>query len=172
MDMQLTSTAFQHGECIPREYTGDGQNVSPPLKWTEPPSGTKALALVCIDPDAPRGVFPHWVAFYLPAESRELSAGVSHDPTLPDGTIQGKNDFGQIGYRGPAPPPGKLHRYFFKLFALDTAVRLQPGSNTRRFASLNAGSCSSRGRTDGDLRTLTSELHRNGGWRAHWAWPR
>ena len=127
MNFELTSTAFQEGQPIPRESTGDGQNISPPLKWTDPPSGTKTFALVCIDPDAPRGIFTHWVAFNLPAESREVSAGVLQEGKLSNGTIQGKNDFGKIGYAGPAPPPGKAHRYFFKLFALDTALELSSG---------------------------------------------
>lgn len=124
MSFELSSIAFQEGQPIPREYTGDGQNISPPLKWTDPPNGTKTFALVCIDPDAPRGIFTHWVAFNLPAESREVSAGVRQEGKLSNGTIQGKNDFGKIGYAGPAPPPGKTHRYFFKLFALDTSLKL------------------------------------------------
>jgi Raf kinase inhibitor-like YbhB/YbcL family protein len=124
---QLTSEAFETGVRIPRQYTGDGENISPPLSWTDPPSGTKSLALVCIDPDAPRGTFTHWVVFNLPVQTRKLSAGVPREPTLSDGTVQGSNDFGQLGYAGPAPPPGKPHRYFFKLFALDTALELRAG---------------------------------------------
>src|SRR5262245_23628674 len=115
MSMELTSTAFQEGEAIPQQYTGDGKNISPPLKWRDPPAGARSLALICEDPDARRGTFTHWVVFNIPAESRELSEGVPPEATLPNGTVQGANDFGKVGYGGPAPPPGKPHRYFFKL---------------------------------------------------------
>ncbi len=128
MAMELTSTAFREGESIPRQYTGDGRNVSPPLRWRDLPAGVRSLALVCEDPDAPRGTFTHWVAYNLPAESGGLSEGVPAEPTLPDGMLQGTNDFGRVGYGGPAPPPGKPHRYFFKLFALDGPLDLQPGA--------------------------------------------
>jgi len=128
MTLELTSTAFQAGKTIPEEYTGDGRNASPPLKWRNPPAGTRSLALICEDPDAPRGIFTHWVVFNLPAESRELSEGLPAEVTLPDGTAQGVNEFGKVGYAGPSPPPGKPHRYFFKLYALDTPLALQPGA--------------------------------------------
>jgi Raf kinase inhibitor-like YbhB/YbcL family protein len=128
MALELTSTAFQEGAPIPKEHTADGRNASPPLKWPDPPGGTKSLALICEDPDAPRGTFTHWVIFNLPAESRELSAGVPQEATLPNGTAQGTNGFGKAGYGGPSPPPGKPHRYFFKLYALDRRLDLQPGT--------------------------------------------
>ena len=128
MALELTSTAFQEGATIPQQYTGDGRNVSPPLKWTDPPAGTRSLALVCEDPDAPRGTFTHWTAFNLPAESKEVSEGVPVEATLPNGTAQGTNDFGMAGYGGPKPPPGKPHRYFFKLYALDKRLDLQAGA--------------------------------------------
>jgi Raf kinase inhibitor-like YbhB/YbcL family protein len=128
MAFELTSTAFQEGESIPQQYTGDGRNVSPPLKWRDPPTGTRSLALICEDPDAPRGTFTHWVVFNLPAESRELAEGVPAEATLPNGTAQGTNDLGKVGYGGPSPPPGKPHRYFFKLQALDQPVELPPGA--------------------------------------------
>jgi Raf kinase inhibitor-like YbhB/YbcL family protein len=128
MALELTSTAFQQGETIPKQYTADGRNASPPLKWSEPPPGTRSLALVCEDPDAPRGTFTHWVVFKLPAESRELSEAIPKEATLPNGTVQGTNGFGEVGYGGPSPPAGKPHRYFFKLFALDRPLELQPGA--------------------------------------------
>jgi len=90
--------------------------------------GTRSFALVCDDPDAPRGTFTHWVVFNLPAESRELSEGVPAEATLPNGTCQGTNGFGKVGYGGPAPPPGKPHHYFFKLYALDGPLDLKPGA--------------------------------------------
>jgi Raf kinase inhibitor-like YbhB/YbcL family protein len=126
MSIELTSTAFQPGATIPKQYTGDGADRSPPLRWSEPPVGTKSLALICDDPDAPRGTWVHWVLFDLPAETREVEEGVPTTETLDNGAKQGKNDFGKIGYGGPAPPKGKPHRYFFKLYALDVAVDLPP----------------------------------------------
>ena len=99
MSIELTSTAFQTGETIPKQYTGDGVDQSPPLRWSEPPSGTtKSLALACDDPDAPRGTWVHWVLFNLPAQARELEENVPTTATLPSGAKQGKNDFGNIGY--------------------------------------------------------------------------
>ena len=127
MTIELTSTAFQEGQSIPRQATGDGRDLSPALKWRNLPAGAKSLALICDDPDAPRKTWTHWLIFNLPAESRELGEGVPAEETLPDGAVQGTNDFGKIGYGGPAPPPGKPHRYFFKLYALDTRLDLPPG---------------------------------------------
>jgi Raf kinase inhibitor-like YbhB/YbcL family protein len=128
MALELTSTAFREGEPIPKQYTGDGRNVSPPLTWQDPPAGTRSLALICEDPDAPRGTFTHWVIFNLPAESRELAEGIPAEATLPNGTTQGVNDFGQTGYGGPKPPPGKPHRYIFTLYALDRPLDVRPGA--------------------------------------------
>jgi len=128
MTMKLTSTAFHQGGTIPKRYTEDGVDVSPELEWTEPPPGTQSFALICEDPDAPRGTYTHWVLFSLPMESRGLKEGIPPDAKLADGSIQGTNDFGKIGYGGPAPPPGKPHRYFFKLFALDAKLPLASGS--------------------------------------------
>src|SRR5262245_23802739 len=121
--MKLTSTAFENGKPIPRKFTGDGDDVSPPLKWADPPGGTKSFALICDDPDAPRGTWVHWVLFNLPPEFRELPEGAS-----PAGAIDGVNDFGNLGYGGPAPPKGKPHRYFFRLFALDTTIEFRAGA--------------------------------------------
>jgi Raf kinase inhibitor-like YbhB/YbcL family protein len=129
MALELTSSAFQEGQPIPRQHTGDGKDVSPALKWTDPPAGTKSFALVCDDPDAPRKTWIHWVLFNVAAESRELGEGVPAQETLPGGARQGKNDFGKIGYGGPAPPRGKPHRYFFKLYALDTLLDLPAGAS-------------------------------------------
>ena len=128
MSIEVTSTAFQQGTTIPKQYTGDGADQSPPLRWSEPPSGTKSIALICDDPDAPRGTWVHWVLFNLPTQTRELEEGVPTTATLPSGAKQGKNDFGNIGYGGPAPPKGKAHRYFFKLYALGVDVDLAPGA--------------------------------------------
>lgn len=128
MSIEFTSTAFQQGTPIPKQYSGDDADQSPPLSWSEPPTGTKSIALICDDPDAPRGTWVHWVLFNLPPTVRELEEGVPTTATLGSGAKQGKNDFGNIGYGGPAPPKGKPHRYFFKLYALAVTVDLPPGS--------------------------------------------
>jgi Raf kinase inhibitor-like YbhB/YbcL family protein len=127
MSIELTTTAFQPGGAIPRKYTGDGDDRSPPLGWSKPPTGTQSLSLICEDPDAPRRTWVHWVLFNLPAQSRELEEGLPTTDVVGEGAKQGKNDFGKIGYGGPAPPKGKPHRYFFKLYALDTALDLPAG---------------------------------------------
>lgn len=128
MSIDLTSTAFQPGATIPKQHTGDGADRSPPLRWSEPPSGTKSFALICDDPDAPRGTWVHWVLFNLPSQLCELEEGVPTTEVLAHGAKQGKNDFGKFGYGGPAPPKGKPHRYFFKLYALDIALDLLVGT--------------------------------------------
>lgn len=139
MSLELTSTAFQVGETIPKKYTGDGADRSPPLAWSEPPSGTKSLALICDDPDAPRGTWVHWVLFNLPSETRELVEGVPTSETLDNGAKQGKNDFGNIGYGGPAPLKGKPHRYFFKLCALDAILNLPAGATKAQLVGAMTG---------------------------------
>jgi len=126
MKIELSSTAFDEEANIPKQCTGDGKNVSPPLRWSDPPPETKSFALICDDPDAPRGTWVHWVLFNLPAEKRQLEEAVPAQKGLDNGAKQGKNDFGKVGYGGPAPPPGKPHRYFFKLYALDTTLELAP----------------------------------------------
>lgn len=128
MALEIKSTAFEAGGTIPKKYTGDGPDVSPPLSWSAPPAGTKSLALICDDPDAPRGTWVHWVLWGLPPDTRELAEDVPKTETLASGAKQGRNDFGNIGYGGPSPPAGKPHRYFFKLYALDTQLDLKPGA--------------------------------------------
>jgi Raf kinase inhibitor-like YbhB/YbcL family protein len=128
MKVHLTSAAFQEGQTIPRQYTADGKDISPPLQWDEPPQGTQSWALICDDPDAPRGTWVHWVLFNLPAETRSLEEGMPASATLANAAKQGKNDFRKLGYGGPAPPPGKPHRYFFKLYAVDQQLDLAAGA--------------------------------------------
>jgi hypothetical protein len=137
--ISLTSPAFGPGEPIPKEYTADGRNTSPPLLWDEVPAGTKSLALICEDPDAPSGTFTHWVAYNLPADTRQLGEGVPAKKTLPDGTAQGTNDFNKPGYGGPSPPPGRPHRYFFRLFALDAPLDLPAGATRRELTTAMEG---------------------------------
>jgi Raf kinase inhibitor-like YbhB/YbcL family protein len=152
MSIELTSTAFQSGAAIPKQYTGDGADRSPPLKWSEPPSGTKSLALICDDPDAPRGTWVHWVIFNLPGQTRELEEGVPTKETLDNGAKQGKNDFGKIGYGGPAPPKGKQHRYFFKLHALDVAVDLPPSASKAQVLDAMKGHILAEGQLMGNYK--------------------
>jgi len=128
MTFQLTSSAFREGQRIPSEYTKDGMGLSPPLAWSDLPDGTLSLALIADDPDAPRRCWVHWVLFNLPGDLRGLEDGIAAVETLADGAKQGKNDFGTIGYGGPAPPRGKPHRYFFKLYALDALLTLPAGA--------------------------------------------
>jgi len=128
MEFILTSSAFEPGGTIPKLYTCDGPDVSPPLRWTDPPPWTRSLALICDDPDAPVGTWVHWVLYSLPHEIRELPEGVPPQPTLPGGGKQGRNDFRKIGYGGPCPPRGPAHRYFFRLYALDADPGLEPGA--------------------------------------------
>jgi len=122
--MELTSTAFSQGMSIPPKYTCDGQNVSPPLIWSGVPTGAKSLVLIVDDPDAPVGTWAHWVLYNVAASATELSEQAGTPPEA----LQGINDFKRPGYGGPCPPPGKSHRYFFKLYALDTVLGLKAGA--------------------------------------------
>jgi Raf kinase inhibitor-like YbhB/YbcL family protein len=150
MPIELTSTAFQQGMTIPKQYTGDGADQSPPLRWSEPPSGTKSIALICDDPDAPRGTWVHWVLFNLPPQTRELEESVPTTATLGNGAKQGKNDFGNIGYCGPAPPKGKPHRYYFKLYALDVPVELPSGVSKAQLMDAMKGHILAQGQLVGN----------------------
>ena len=126
MTITLTSTAFVDSGMIPVDYTCDGRNVSPPMAWTNVPAGTKSLALICDDPDAPMGTWVHWVLFNIPPKVHELSRDIPPDKVLTNGTKQGITDFRRIGYGGPCPPGG-THRYFFRIYALDTELMQEPG---------------------------------------------
>ena len=123
MDINITSSAFEEGGLIPPKYTCDGADISPPLQWDTVSDGTKSIALISDDPDAPMGTWVHWVLFNLPPETRELPENIHPDENLPSGAIQGITDFRRIGYGGPCPPSG-THRYFFKIYALDTVLDL------------------------------------------------
>lgn len=127
MALRITSPVFDEGETIPRKHTCQGSDVSPPLSWGEPPMGTKALALIVDDPDAPMGVFNHWIIFNIPVSERGLVEAVPAQGELPNGSIQGRNSFGRVGYGGPCPPPGSPHRYYFTLYALSDPLKLEAG---------------------------------------------
>ncbi len=126
MAFELRSSAFWSGGAIPMKHTCHGSDVSPPLRWSDPPAKTTSFALIVDDPNAPGGTWVHWVLLGLPGTLRELAEGVPPEDTLPGIGTQGMNDFGKVGYDGPCPPRGPAHRYFFKLYALDTDLTLPP----------------------------------------------
>jgi Raf kinase inhibitor-like YbhB/YbcL family protein len=126
MNFTIETSAFQNGAEIPKRYTADGADLSPPLKWKNPPPNTKSFALICDDPDAPHGTWVHWVLYNIPKEVSSLPEGVAKKEQLPDNSEQGINDFMRTGYWGPSPPRGAAHRYFFTLFALDCMLTLGP----------------------------------------------
>lgn len=123
MHIKVKSPAFQDGGNIPARYTCDGPDVSIPLSWEGIPDGTKAIALIADDPDAPAGTWVHWVMWNIPPTATGLPEGLPKEPKLKDGSIQGINDFGRHGYGGPCPPSG-THRYYFKVYALDCNIDL------------------------------------------------
>ena len=130
MDWKLTSTAFAAGERIPAQYTGDGQSLSPPLSWTAPPADAQELILICDDPDAPSGTFTHWLLYGLSPQATSLPEGLPPQPTLEQPACrQGVSSARRVGYVGPAPPPGKPHRYQFTLYALSAPSGLPPGAS-------------------------------------------
>jgi Raf kinase inhibitor-like YbhB/YbcL family protein len=126
--MKLISKKFDSGKAIPDKYTCQGENISPPLEWIDLPPGTEYLALIVDDPDAPNGAFAHWVLYDIPADRRELHEDLGKAGQFPWGGIQGRNDFGNIGYDGPCPPDGEVHRYYWRLYAVDTPCNLGLGA--------------------------------------------
>lgn len=124
--MKLVSPAFDNGSMIPDKYTCDGADISPPLRWGHPPRGTVSFAMICDDPDAPVGTWVHWVYYDIPAAAGGLPENVPPQKAPANGGKQGVNDFRKIGYGGPCPP-GNTHRYFFRLYALDAVLNLNPG---------------------------------------------
>ncbi len=131
MNIQVTSAAFAEGQPIPAKYTCDGQDMSPPLQWSNAPTNTQSFALIADDPDAPVGTWVHWVLYDLPATTTELAENTPKSQQLPNGAKQGVNDFNRPGYGGPCPPSGKPHRYYFKLYALDMVLDLKPGATKK-----------------------------------------
>ncbi len=127
MALELVSSAFGPGESIPVKYSCDGSDISPPLQWNAPPEGTQSFALISDDPDAPVGTWVHWVLYDLPAATRDLSEALPPDAALSSGGLHGENGWKRLGYGGPCPPSG-THRYFFKLYALDSVLNLEPGA--------------------------------------------
>jgi Raf kinase inhibitor-like YbhB/YbcL family protein len=143
MTIQITSTAFSEGGKIPRIYTCDDQNVSPPLTWTGVPTTTVSLALIMDDPDAPSGTWVHWVLYNLAPDTTNLDQGKTGLGT------EGKNDFNRLGYGGPCPPRGSTHRYYIKLFALDTRLDLKSGATKAQVESAMRGHILAQGQLMG-----------------------
>jgi Raf kinase inhibitor-like YbhB/YbcL family protein len=137
MALSLSSRAFTEGSKIPVQYTCDGQDISPSLAWGEPAPNTKSLALIVDDPDA-AGVFTHWVIFNIPANVRQLAENITGEERLQNGALQGRNDFGNIGWGGPCPPRGS-HRYVFKIYALDRSLDLKSGASKKQLLGAMEG---------------------------------
>lgn len=142
--LTILSSSLQDGK-VPREFTCDGNDASPPLSWTAPPSGTRSFALTVTDPDAPGGTFTHWLLFDLPAGINSLPPGVPKEAQLSNGSRQGRNDFGKLGYGGPCPPPGSPHRYVFTLYALDRTLDATAGADRSHVESAMNGHVVARG---------------------------
>ena len=148
MEIKITSSAFAEGGMIPAKYTCDGADVSPPLQWDAVPEGTKTIALINDDPDAPMGTWVHWVILNIPADVKELAENIPTDKTLSNGAKQGTNDFGKIGYGGPCPPGG-THRYFFKLYALNSEIDLDAGADKEQLVKAMEGHILGKGQLIG-----------------------
>jgi Raf kinase inhibitor-like YbhB/YbcL family protein len=142
-DMTITSTAFPDGGTIPGRHTCDGQDISPPLSFGAAPAGTRSLVLIVDDPDAPVGTWVHWVVWNIPHDTREIAEG-----SLPAGASQGLNDFKRNSYGGPCPPSG-THRYYFKVYALDTTLELAPSGNKAALEKAMQGHILARGQLMG-----------------------
>lgn len=125
--IEISSPAFGDGDSIPVKFTCDGDDSSPPLRWSEPPVGTGALAIIVDDPDAPGRIFRHWSVYNLPPDVRSLSESRPGTPQLESKALQGKNDFGRTGYGGPCPPKGQEHEYVFFIYALSEPLELEAG---------------------------------------------
>lgn len=130
MTIKLTSSAFKDGAMIPARYTCDGKDISPPLNWSEVPEGTQSFALICDDPDAPIGTWVHWVVYNIPDNVTAFPENVPPHKSVMCNILQGMTDFRRIGYGGPCPPRG-THRYYFKIYALDTMLNLPAGATKR-----------------------------------------
>ncbi len=147
--ISISAESFGTGNSIPDEYTCKGKNVSPALSWSGVPASAKSLALIMDDPDAPGETFVHWVLFNIPPESKNLSKGIPGNKTLADGSRHGSNDFDGWGYGGPCPPPGKPHRYYIRIYALDKIIDLKPGATGAELEEAMSGHILAKGETMG-----------------------
>ncbi len=124
--INIRSNAFENGEKLPKKFTCDGENISPDLVWDNIPEHTISFAVICEDPDAPAGLFTHWIIFNIPANLSELPENIDKKEKIQNGIIQGITTSGFTGYSGPCPPEGPAHRYFFKIYALDKTLNISP----------------------------------------------
>jgi len=129
--LSLKVSGFNPGEFIPVQYTCSGEDISPEISWQDIPQGSKSLVLICEDPDAPMGVWTHWIIYNIPPEIMSLKQKFPKLIKTDKGILQGVNDFGKVGYNGPCPPPGMPHHYHFKLYALDIILSLPPGARRK-----------------------------------------
>jgi len=137
--LEIRSPAFEHNKYIPSKYTCQGEDISPALTWNNPPEGTKSFAIISDDPDAPMGTWVHWVIYDLEPSLKGLPENVPKDEVLGNGGKQGMTDFGVVGYGGPCPPPGKPHRYFFKIYALDKKLGIPAGATKEELLQAMSG---------------------------------
>jgi hypothetical protein len=144
MELKVTSPAFKSGEMIPKKYTCDGEDVSPPIEWSGIPDGTNSVALICDDPDAPMGTWVHWFIFNMPPDTRSLPEGAGREKVSVNGAVIGINDSREIGYGGPCPPSG-VHRYYFRIYALDKTLDLKQGAAKKDLLKAMEGHILARG---------------------------
>jgi hypothetical protein len=151
--MEIKSSAFSEGSIIPKKYTCDGLNINPPLEFSNIPNNTKSIALICDDPDAPMGTWIHWVLFDLPSNIKNLNENIPRDKVLSNGAKQGINSGKRIGYDGPCPPSG-THRYYFKVYALDAKLNLEPGINKEELLKAMEGHILAQGQLMGKYKRI------------------
>jgi hypothetical protein len=147
--LSLSSSTFANGAPLPKKYTGDGADISPPLAWTSGPKGTKSYSLCCSDPDAMPEPFWHWTLFNMSPNTKQLGENVPKVACLAQGVTQGANEVRTPGYTGPAPPPGKVHHYVFQIMALDTMLSLKPGCDKNSFKTAIKGHVLAEGQLTG-----------------------
>jgi Raf kinase inhibitor-like YbhB/YbcL family protein len=146
LTLKLQSTAFKEGGRIPDKYTCNGENVSPSLSWNKADSSVKSWALILEDPDAPRGVFTHWIIFNIPGNVNSLPEALTTTEKVQNGALQGKNDALKTGYAGPCPPPGPVHHYNFNLYALDSMLNVSAGASKKQVQDAMKGHIISQGK--------------------------
>jgi len=151
MEITVKSPVFKDGEMIPLKYTCDGENVSPPIMWSEPPAEAKSMVLINDDPDAPAGTWVHWVVYNIPSTVNGFEENIPTGARTPDGALQGTTDFGTIGYGGPCPPSG-IHRYFFKVYALDIDLPFEEGATKKQVVDAMKGHILAQGQIMGRYR--------------------